>query len=108
MFQSAAYNLAETADLRNRTLQAGQDCAQQFRELLFAILQGNAMDAKHTLPPISRKIAQCVTELVAVAELLKGKYLPPYLNQVLSGVLESKYFCNLQEPIGLIQMIRQL
>ncbi|KAK4884901.1 hypothetical protein RN001_001172 [Aquatica leii] len=70
--KSAAYNLAETSDLRNRTLQAGQDCAQQFRELLFAILQGNSADSKHVLPPISRRIAQCVTELVTVAELLKG------------------------------------
>lgn len=67
--------MAETPELRHRTLLAGQDCAQQFRELLFAILQGNSADAKHTLPPISRKIAQCVTELVAVAELLKGMYV---------------------------------
>ncbi|KAF5290986.1 hypothetical protein FQA39_LY14517 [Lamprigera yunnana] len=70
--KSAAYNLAESSELKNRTLQAGQDCAQQFRELLFAILQGNSTDSKHILPPISRKIAQCVTELVTVAELLKG------------------------------------
>lgn len=70
--KSAAYNLAETAELRQRTLQAGQDCAQQYRELLMAILQGNHADAKHTLPPISRRIAQSVTELVTVAELLKG------------------------------------
>lgn len=70
--QSAAHFLAESPELKDRTLSAGNDCAQQFRELLLAILQGNSADAKHVLPPISRKIAQCVTELVSVAELLKG------------------------------------
>lgn len=37
-----------------------------------AILQCSTAEAKHKLPPISRKIAQSVTELVAVAEILKG------------------------------------
>ncbi|XP_043467434.1 talin-1 isoform X2 [Leptopilina heterotoma] len=72
--KSAAYNCAETAELRDRTLHAGHDVAMNYRELLQAILQISSRpgDAKHTLPPISRKIAQSVTELVAVAELLKG------------------------------------
>ncbi|XP_029174485.1 talin-1 isoform X2 [Nylanderia fulva] len=72
--KSAAYNCAETAELRDRTLQAGHDVAINYRELLQAILQisSRSSDAKHTLPAISRKIAQSVTELVAVAELLKG------------------------------------
>lgn len=72
--KSAAYNCAETAELRDRTLQAGHDVAINYRELLQAILQisSRSGDAKHTLPAISRKIAQSVTELVAVAELLKG------------------------------------
>ncbi|XP_029680056.1 talin-1 isoform X3 [Formica exsecta] len=72
--KSAAYNCAETAELRDRTLQAGHDVAINYRELLQAILQisSRSGDAKHTLPVISRKIAQSVTELVAVAELLKG------------------------------------
>ncbi|OAD56745.1 Talin-2 [Eufriesea mexicana] len=72
--KGAAYNCAETAELRDRTLQAGHDVGINYRELLQAILQisSRSGDAKHTLPPISRKIAQCVTELVAVAELLKG------------------------------------
>ncbi|XP_060823364.1 talin isoform X3 [Bombus pascuorum] len=72
--KGAAYNCAETAELRERTLQAGHDVALNYRELLQAILQisSRSGDAKHTLPPISRKIAQSVTELVAVAELLKG------------------------------------
>ncbi|XP_053998838.1 talin-1 isoform X2 [Hylaeus anthracinus] len=72
--KGAAYNCAETAELRDRTFQAGHDVAINYRELLQAILQiaSRSGDAKHTLPPISRKIAQSVTELVAVAELLKG------------------------------------
>ncbi|XP_048267474.1 talin-1 isoform X3 [Bombus terrestris] len=72
--KGAAYNCAETAELRERTLQAGHDVALNYRELLQAILQisSRSGDAKHTLPSISRKIAQSVTELVAVAELLKG------------------------------------
>ncbi|KAK9884059.1 hypothetical protein WA026_004996 [Henosepilachna vigintioctopunctata] len=70
--KNAAHYLAESPELKDRTLNAGHDCAQQFRELLLAILQGNSADAKHVLPPISRRIAQCVTELVSVAELLKG------------------------------------
>ncbi|XP_076242383.1 talin_middle and talin-RS domain-containing protein rhea isoform X2 [Calliopsis andreniformis] len=72
--KGAAYNCAETAELRDRTLQAGHDVAINYRELLQSILQiaSRSGDAKHTLPQISRKIAQSVTELVAVAELLKG------------------------------------
>ncbi|KZC14530.1 Talin-1 [Dufourea novaeangliae] len=72
--KGAAYNCAETSELRDRTLQAGHDVAMHYRELLQAILQiaSRSGDPKHTLVPISRKIAQSVTELVAVAELLKG------------------------------------
>ncbi|KAL0113705.1 hypothetical protein PUN28_012676 [Cardiocondyla obscurior] len=72
--KSAAHNCAETTELCERTLQAGHDVAINYRELLQAILQiaSRSGDAKHTLPAISRKIAQSVTELVAVAELLKG------------------------------------
>ena len=72
-------NTADTEDLRNRTLTAGHDVAMQYRELLQTILHllsrtGAAADAKQSLPPISRRIAQCVTELVAAAELLKGNW----------------------------------
>lgn len=70
--KGAAYACAETDDLRNRTIKAGEDVATQYRALLQAILVGNSQDAKHLLPPISRKMAQCVTELVTAAELLKG------------------------------------
>jgi talin len=70
-------NSADSEEFRTRTLQAGHDVAVQYRELLQTILHilsrpGGAADAKQSLPPISRRIAQCVTELVASAELLKG------------------------------------
>lgn len=72
--KGAAYTCAETAELRARTLQTGHDVALNYRELLQAILQITSRpgEGKHTLIPITRKIAQSVTELVAVAELLKG------------------------------------
>lgn len=65
--------MAETEELRKRTLEAGRECAHQYRELLRAMLQGTSQDAKGTLPLISRRVAQSVTELVSVAELLKGE-----------------------------------
>lgn len=75
-FYQGAANSAETNELKTRTLQAGQDVAMQYRELLQTVLhilnRPGASDAKLGLPPISRRIAQSVTELVAVAELLKG------------------------------------
>ncbi|XP_018394712.1 PREDICTED: talin-2 isoform X4 [Cyphomyrmex costatus] len=71
--KGAAHNCAETTELCERTLQAGHDVAINYRELLQAILQISSRSGdKHILPAISRKIAQSVTELVAVAELLKG------------------------------------
>lgn len=75
--QGNAYH-AESEELRRRTLQAGQDVAMEYRELLQSVLhtlsRPGTTDAKQGLPPISRRIAQCVTELVAVAELLKGRH----------------------------------
>ncbi|XP_054280659.1 talin-2 isoform X2 [Macrosteles quadrilineatus] len=69
-------NTADGDELRRRTLQAGQDVAIQYRELLQAVLhslsRSGAIEAKQGLSHISRRIAQCVTELVAVAQLLKG------------------------------------
>lgn len=78
--------MAETAELRERTLQAGQVCAQKYRELLITILEGNSADAKHILPPISRQIAQSVTELVTVAELLKGLFSKICIKQPLKYI----------------------
>jgi hypothetical protein len=75
-------NSADSEELRTRTLQAGHDVAVQYRELLQTVLHilsrpGGAADAKQNLPPISRRIAQCVTELVTSAELLKGAVCCP-------------------------------
>lgn len=71
--KSAAYTLAETEELKQETLNAGHECAKQYRELLVIILQGNgSQDVKQTLPIFSRKIAQSVTELLSVAKKLKG------------------------------------
>jgi hypothetical protein len=75
-------NSADSEELRTRTLQAGHDVAVQYRELLQTVLHilsrpGGAADAKQNLPPISRRIAQCVTELVTSAELLKGSVCCP-------------------------------
>lgn len=72
-----ASNTAESAELKQRTLLAGQDVAMQYRQLLETVLTilsrpGDTKQGKQGLPPISRRIAQSVTELVAVAELLKG------------------------------------
>lgn len=71
-------NNAETAELRERVLQVGKDTALQYRELLQVILNilrpnQTVTDPRQTLPQISRNIAQSVTELVSVAEALKGK-----------------------------------
>ena len=72
--KAAAHNCAETPEMKERTLQAGHDVAINYRELLQTILQiaSRSNESKHLLLPISRKIAQSVTELVAVAEILKG------------------------------------
>ncbi|KAG8222944.1 hypothetical protein J437_LFUL000239 [Ladona fulva] len=73
--KGTAYS-AETVELRKRTLAAGDAVASNYRELLqgvlMAIARAGTADARQALPPISRAIAQSVTELVAVAELLKG------------------------------------
>lgn len=71
--KSAAYSLADTEDLRKEALNAGHECAKQYRELLLIILQGNgSVDVKQTLPIFSRKIAKSVTELLSIAKRLKG------------------------------------
>ena len=76
--QGAAYG-AETNELRVRTLQAGRETAFQYRELLQLVLHvlsrpnpATAAEIKNNFPIVSRKIAQCVTGLVSMAELLKG------------------------------------
>ncbi|KAI5700033.1 hypothetical protein M8J75_013081 [Diaphorina citri] len=71
-------NAAETHELCVKTLDAGQEVAVQYRELLQTVLHilsrpgDRIADSKQALPPISRRIAQSLTELVSIAEQLKG------------------------------------
>jgi hypothetical protein len=63
--------------LRERTLQAGHDIGQEYRKLLQTVLliiskPNSSTDSKHVLQTISRLIAQYVTELISVTEIIKG------------------------------------
>ncbi|XP_037077227.1 LOW QUALITY PROTEIN: talin-2-like [Pollicipes pollicipes] len=72
--KGAAY-AAESAELKTCTLEAGHSIAAEYRRLLqwvLTILNKPTAEAKQQLPAVSRQIAQCVTELVAAAEQLKG------------------------------------
>lgn len=74
--KAAAYS-ADTIELRRRALEAGRNCAIEYRELLQMIHQvvqrpGGSSDMKKHLVGMSRSIAQAVTEIVSSAELLKG------------------------------------
>lgn len=71
-------NTVENDELKERILRVGKETASEYRELLQVILNilrpnQTVTDPKQTLPQISRNIAQYVTELVSVAETLKGK-----------------------------------
>ena len=62
--------------MRRRVLASGHDTAVQYRELLQLLLHNThkpSQDAKHALSQASRKIATCVTDLVAAAESLRGE-----------------------------------
>lgn len=67
--RSVAWNCAETPELRQRTLDAGTVVATSYKELLEGVLRGcNADERMH----LSRQVAKYVTDLVAMAQLLKG------------------------------------
>lgn len=67
--RSVAWTCAETPDLRQRTLDAGAAVASSYKELLEGVLRGcNADERMH----LSRQVAKFVTDLVAMAQLLKG------------------------------------
>lgn len=75
VIQAAAW-CAETTELRSKVMTAGHDLAVQHRELLQMVMQllvKSTPEARNALSIVSRKIAQCVTELVATTEPLKGK-----------------------------------
>lgn len=71
----AAAWCAETADLRSKVMTSGHDLAVQYRELLQMVMQllmKATPEARNALTVVSRKIAHCVTDLVATTEPLKG------------------------------------
>ena len=72
--QNAAYG-SEKEEVRSRALNAGRESAMQYRELLQLVMHSlskpGAIDSNQQLGNISRKIAQCVTELATAAEQLK-------------------------------------
>ncbi|KAH9517843.1 Talin-1 [Dermatophagoides farinae] len=69
--------LADNQELKMRIIDAGKKCSQDYQELLkiiFHILQRptNVNDVKQQLYQMSRTIAASVTEIVSLAEMLKG------------------------------------
>lgn len=74
--KAAAYG-AETPDLKRKTMEAGRNCAFNYRELLQIVHQilqraPNSAELKQRLVVMSRTIASSVTEVVSAAEALKG------------------------------------
>lgn len=66
---------AETIEIRSKVMTAGHDSAVQYRELLqmvMHLLHKPSPEARSALTTVSRKIAQCITDLVSTAESLKG------------------------------------
>merc|ERR1711899_612762 len=71
--KNSAYG-SEKEEVRGRALNAGREVAMQYRELLQLVMHSlnkPNTDAKQQLGNISRKIAQCVTDLATTAEQLK-------------------------------------
>ncbi|XP_055913869.1 talin-2 [Eupeodes corollae] len=67
--RTVAWNCAETTELRQRTLEAGAAVGESYRELLNGILRNCSADERMHF---SRRVAKCITDLVAMARLLKG------------------------------------
>ena len=71
--QNTAYH-SDKGEVRAKALNSGRDVAMQYRELLQLVMHSlnkPNSDSKQQIGNISRKIAQCVTELAAAAEQLK-------------------------------------
>lgn len=71
----AAYSVE--GEMRDRALVAGRQVAIHYRELLQYVLHAvlhTGSDVKPQLTQCSRDIAQSVTELVAVGQLMKGMF----------------------------------
>ncbi len=72
--KSCAYSVE--GEMRDRALTAGRQVAIHYRELLQYVLHAvmhPGSDVKPQLTQCSRDIAQAVTELVAVGQLMKGE-----------------------------------
>lgn len=67
--RSVAWSCAETTELRQRTLDAGAAVGIAYRDLLKGVLNGCSAEDRMNL---SRCVAKCVADLVAMAHLLKG------------------------------------
>jgi len=69
IIKSVAWHCAENQDLRKRTLDAGSAVGIAYRDLLNGVLHNCTADERMHY---SRRVAKCVTDLVAMARLLKG------------------------------------
>lgn len=70
--KAVAWTCAESADIRQRTLDAGAAVAISYRDLLEGVLRNCTADER---VQYSRRVAKCVTDLVGMAQLLKGDSL---------------------------------
>ncbi|KAL5020158.1 hypothetical protein ScPMuIL_003050 [Solemya velum] len=71
----ASANSAETPDLRHRTTVSGVKCAVAYRELLDclnSVMLRPSPELKHQLSSLSRNVANAVTEIIQLAEAIKG------------------------------------
>lgn len=95
--KAVAWTCAESADIRQRTLDAGASVAISYRDLLEGVLRNCSADDRMQL---SRRVAKCVTDLVGMAQLLKGKPTRNKENEILN-------YMKFQVQIGLTLKIRQ-
>ncbi|NXA44949.1 TLN1 protein, partial [Nothocercus julius] len=73
--KEAAYHPEVSADVRQRALRFGRECADGYLELLehvLVILQKPTHELKQQLAAYSKRVASSVTELIQAAEAMKG------------------------------------
>ncbi|XP_034956392.2 talin-1 isoform X1 [Zootoca vivipara] len=73
--KEAAYHPEANAEVRQRALRFGKECANGYLELLehvLVILQKPSHDLKQQLAAYSKRVAGSVTELIQAAEAMKG------------------------------------
>ncbi|XP_062456644.1 talin-1 [Rhea pennata] len=73
--KEAAYHPEVSADVRQRALRFGKECADGYLELLehvLVILQKPTHELKQQLAGFSKRVASSVTELIQAAEAMKG------------------------------------